>query len=109
VQNLTIHTYEKKIRKRSPLNIGQNVYVIDYSLSKPVIIEGNILAIGICSQYQTDDLIYFIDRSLMKSEEFKQYYLRDIYLTKEAAIKNLAKELRKYIAKLEESANLYRK
>jgi hypothetical protein len=41
----------------SDLNIGERVFTIDYSTCTPVILEGYVLAIGIESIFQQDELI----------------------------------------------------
>ena len=79
MQTIHIQTLIENKELECPFYIGQQVFVIDYTLSTPVIIQGTLLAIGICSPFQTNDLIYLIDREMRQKEEFKLYYEKDIF------------------------------
>lgn len=106
MQTLTIRTYNKLKRFKSPFNIGDDAYIIDYTLSKPIIIEGYILAIGISNIFNADELIYFIDRSIKTREEFKPTYIKDIFRTRKEAMLNLCDQLEKYTKGLRDKAIL---
>jgi len=109
MQKLTLHCWDNinKSDKKyvtAKFNIGQRVYVFDWSTTKPIILESYILAIGVESIFQSDNLIYLIDRQL-KDDDYKKYYEKDVYCTRSDAAKSLIKLMKKQSMILKDMLN----
>lgn len=103
MQKLTIFTGYKgdKVKRTAKFNLGQNVFVIDWAKSRPILMDAYILYVGLEHPLQCDNFVYFINRGL-PLEERKMYYENEIYGSRYVACRELAKQMRSHLTKLKE-------
>jgi len=106
MQKLTIVGLSKDevVRRTASFNLGQSIYVIDWTTAKPILMSGYILYIGIEHPLQFDNFVYLINRGML-AEEKKLYYENEIYSSKYVAARELAKQMRKHLVTLKAIMN----